>query len=264
MKKLITICAVSTMIWAASGSASAITIDGVFDAGEWDGKELSVGTMNVVAGAYELPSVCAYATEDTLYMAFETVGAQLEIGGYGFNAVVAMNIGADRTLTTSSTAKLGDNGLWSFAMENFSNTADGVFSTGHSDYKYNDNDVDGDGTGQNRDMDAMALGSDFSIAFGYNGATQIIEYAISMDVIETAFARTYQNGAISAGDELQLIGFFNRGGSGNWSPISYPIDGTMFHVDSAYATVTVVPEPTTIALLGLGGLLLRIRKTGLK
>ena len=260
MKKLLTVCAAVAVVMAVSGVAQAIVIDGVISPGEWTGNELTVGTGNVIAGVYELPGVYAYADEDWLYMGFDTFGADSgQDVNSGFGCVMAMNIGANRALTTSPTAALGESGLWSLAMENFTNTGDGVFGNGVSQYKYNDTDVDGASTGQTFGVDATTLGGDFAIAHTKTGATQIIEYKVAISVLETAFGRTYQDGAISAGDNLQIIGFLNRNAQG-WAPISYPVDGTMFGSPSGYATITVAPEPASLGLLAIGAMAMIRRK----
>ena len=267
MKRLITICLVVGMVLAVSGAAQAIDIDGTFAPGEWDGLGLTTGAWNVIPGTYELPHVYAYADTSWLYMGFETFGADSDpsfpMGTAVYGAVMAANIGADRALTLSPTATLGENGCWSFAMENFTDTTDGMFDTGLSQYKYNDAGVDGLLSPQTFGQPASDLGTDFVIAFSDSGSTQIIEYKIAIDALETAFGRTYLDGTISVGNELKIVGFFNRNAQA-WAPISYPDGGQWgpsFGDHAGYATITVVPEPATLALLGLGALsLLRRRK----
>jgi len=252
------ICAVTVIMTAGNASAQP-TIDGVFSPGEWDGLSITTGTSNVIPGEYELPNVYGYADEDYLYMGFETLGAQSSFNvDTGYTPVMAANIGAARALTSSSTATLGENGAWSFAMENYSDGGSGVFGTGHSQYKYNDAGVDGPGSPQTFGVDASGLGVDFSIAHSMSGSTQIIEYALAIDALEAAFGRTYQDGTISAGDELKIVGFFNRD-SQAWAPISYPDGGPgspSFGDQNGYATITVaepVPVPSAV-LLGMLGL----------
>ena len=180
------------------GAAHATpVIDGTLSAGEWTGYAIATGTDNVVPGSYELSSVYAHADSEALYMAFETVGASA--GG----AVLALNVGANRALTTSPTATLGENGAWSFAMELFNFTS-GAFATADSKYKYNDAGVDYAGSPQSRDMPAADLVTQgqFTAAYSQVGDTQTIEYAIELDALETAFGRTYQDSVISVGDEL--------------------------------------------------------------
>ena len=264
MKRLITICLVVGMVLAVSGAAQAIDIDGTFAPGEWDGLGLTTGTSNVISGIYELPHVYAYADENWLYMGFETVGAASQPSDQGvYGAVMAMNIGAARAITNAPDATLGENGCWSFAMENFTDTSNGVFATGVSQYKYNDAGVDSAGSPQTFGINASTLGAQFGIAYSQAGDTQIIEYAIAIDALEAAFGRTYLDGTISVGNELKIVGFFNRDAQ-DWAPISYPDGGQWgpsFGDHAGYATITVVPEPATLALLGLGALsLLRRRK----
>jgi len=262
MKKLSIICTAALLLTAGSVFA-APTIDGSFGPGEWAGLELTTGTWNVIPGTYELPHVYAYADENWLYMGFETVGADSDpsypMGTAVYGAVIAANIGANRALTSSPTATLGENGAWSFAMENYTDTTNGMFAGGKSLYKYNDAGVDGAGSAQTFGVDASTLGADFNIAYSQSGTTQIIEYAIAIDILEDAFGRTYQDGTISAGDELMIVGFFNRNAQ-SWAPISYPDGGQWgpsFGDHSGYATITVsegavIPAPGALLLGGMG------------
>ena len=247
------------------GAAHATpVIDGTLSAGEWTGYAIATGTDNVVPGSYELSSVYAHADSEALYMAFETVGASA--GG----AVLALNVGANRALTTSPTATLGENGAWSFAMELFNFTS-GAFATADSKYKYNDAGVDYAGSPQSRDMPAADLVTQgqFTAAYSQVGDTQTIEYAIELDALETAFGRTYQDGVISVGDELLIVGFLNR--SGGWEPISFPDGGPFgptFGDQNGYAPITIsdggggviTPEPSTFLLTAFGLLGLSARR----
>lgn len=235
---------------------AAPVIDGTLSAGEWSGYEITTGTDNVVPGSYDLSAVYAQADSEALYMAFETVGA-----GTG-GAVLALNVGANRALTTSPTATLGENGAWSFSMELFNFTS-GAFATADSKYKYNDAGVDYAGSPQSRDMPAADLVTQgqFTAAYSQVGNTQTIEYAIELDALETAFGRTYQDSVISVGDELLIVGFLNQ--AGGWAPISFPDGGPFgpsFGDQNGYAPVTIsgsgggaiTPEPSTFLLTALG------------
>ena len=262
MKKSMFKVVAVAMVLAVSGVAQAIVVDGVISPGEWTGNEVTTGTWNVIAGVYELPGVYAHADEDWLYMGFEVLGADSDWNENTlYTPVMAMNVGADRALTAAPDATLGESGKWSLAMENYTTTADGVFATGHSQYKLNDAGVDGPGSAQTFGVNVTALGSDFMVAHT-PGATQVIEYKIAISVLETAFGRTYQDGAITAGDELKIVGFFNRN-SQAWSPISYPDGGQWgpsFGDHAGYATVTVTPEPASLGLLAIGAMAMIRRK----
>ena len=243
MRHLITkIIAITLLVTPFIAQALPVVIDGVLRPGEWDGYEVTTGADNVVAGNYALSRVYAYADEDWLYLAFETVGANLDPSDQGvFGAVVAMNIGANRALTLAPDATLGENGAWSFALENFTNPSDGIFATGQSLYKFNDAGVDGPGAAQTFGVDAATLNADFSSAFSQNGIVQTIEYRVSMSVIAAAFGRTYANGVVAVGDEVKIVGCFNRNAQG-WAPVSYPDGGPLgpsFGDQNGYATLCV-------------------------
>ncbi len=64
------------------------------------------------------------------------------------------------------------------------------------------------------------------------------------------FSKTYDAGTLTVGDALRI-----RVG---WGPDGVPADTSQSHLDSV--TMTSIPEPATMLLLGLGGLLLRRKR----
>ena len=245
---------VFALVWLPGAVRAAPVIDGILSPSEWSGHEITTGTANVVPGVYELSEVYAYADPDSLYLGFQAQGANTS------GAVLAMNVGLDRPLTTSPTATLGEGGAWGFALELF-NVTSGAFATADAKYKYNDAGVDFAGSPQTRDQpaaDLVGLGQ-FAAAYTQAGDVQTIEYAIALDALEIAFGRTYQDGSLLPGDELLIVGFLNR--AGGWEPISFPSGGPMgpsFGDQAGYAPVVIadgvaaVPEPSPLVLTAAG------------
>jgi len=242
MRKVLTICAVVTMVLAVSTAAIAVTVDGVLGVGEWDSHQI---TTSGVAGGTPVSAfnVYAYADTDWLYIAYQIDGATESAG-------LAMNVGLKNGTPKSATSH---NGAWSLALEDWVD-----FTTDDNmRCKFNDN-VE---SSQTRDVTATALGADYiSGRSGTFGNVQFFEFAFSMNLLADVFSDTYTDGTVGAGTVLGLSGHFLQQYSGPWNPAYYG-DGLSYANVGNYVPLTVVPEPATMCLLGLGGLLLRRRKS---
>jgi len=97
-----------------------------------------------------------------------------------------------------------------------------------------------------------SLPGDLQSTTTYNGTTRVSEWVIPLGSL-----------GLSVGDTLILSGSVEMGNvSGNPTYV-WPL-GHDFNLNepygSTYAEITVVPEPATMCLLGIGGLMLRRRK----
>jgi hypothetical protein len=221
MKKLVMICAVVVTILAVSGVAQAVTIDGTISAGEWAG----AATFTIQGGG----TVSLQADQNYLYGAFDITGwlssysmngNLLGFGAWKVNGAAGSSAGVEFQQATNKATWGGDGP---------SGVLNGLDSAFRIDSVL---------------QSSIPVGLEAMDSF----ATGHRVWEVKMPI---------NSMTVSAGDIIYVVGGINYsttggGANSNWYP------GELLW--GSYAPVTVVPEPMTLALLGLGGLLLRRKK----
>lgn len=239
MKRLITICLVVGMVFGITGMAYAIpvNIDGINSVGEWDG-------ATSIPVAISMGTVSVYADTSYMYVLFDlsdSTDARIDYPGEVGNDQIGINVNPT------------DGGSWGFPYDLIFETSalsggsylpnDGGHHQLPWNPKLNSGTIDGWASRWFPNNAQQGLPAGLQSATIYSGGTRITEWQLPL--------------SSSAGDILLVGGAVDVG---DGSSYAYPI-GLVWNTASTFVPITVVPEPATVALLGLGALsLLRRRK----